>query len=78
MAQKRIALLSSTGLFQFRAKPADRVCVDCISGYIETNPGMTTADWIAADVSDFDAECCDACDCVPAAEGKRLALVVRV
>jgi hypothetical protein len=52
--------------------------VDCISGYIETNPGMTTADWIAADVSDFDAECCDACDCVPAAEGKRLALVVRV
>jgi hypothetical protein len=72
------ALLSPTGLFQFRSKPADRLCVDCIKEVIAANDGMTTGDWIAADVTEFDAECCDSCDCVPRAEeGKVLALVVR-
>jgi hypothetical protein len=69
--------LSATGLYQFKAKPSDRLCVDCVAGTLETNPGMTIAAWVPADISTFDAECCDSCDCVPAAEGKALALAVR-
>ena len=49
--------------------------MDCVNGYIETNPGMTTSDWVPAEIGDMDAECCDSCDCVPAAEGKTLVLL---
>ena len=62
------------GLYQYTPRPADRVCVDCVYGYIETNPEMTTSDWQPAEITPIDAECCDSCDCVPAAEGKRLTL----
>ena len=71
------AAVSATGLYQFKAKPSDRLCVDCVADVLEANPDMTQAEWIPADISDFDAECCDFCDCVPAAEGKALALAVR-
>jgi len=68
------ATVSSTGLYQYAVKQGDRLCVDCIAGVIETNPGMTRAEWIPAEMCNFDSEHCDSCDCVPAAEiGKVLA-----
>jgi hypothetical protein len=67
---------SSTGLFQFKAKPADRLCSDCVLDIIVANEGMRIADWQAATIDNFDAEHCDSCDCVPAAEGKSLKLQV--
>lgn len=69
-------VISSTGLFQFKAKPADRLCSDCVLDVIFVNDEMRIADWQPANISDFDAECCDSCDCVPAAEGKSLKLQV--
>ena len=68
------AAVSSTGLYQYAVRQGDRLCVDCIAGTIETNPGMTRAEWIPATIGNFDSEHCDSCDCVPAAEiGKVLA-----
>lgn len=66
--------VSSTGLYQYVVKQGDALCIDCVAGVIEANPGMTRAEWIPAAIDIFDAEHCDSCDCVPAAEiGKVLA-----
>jgi len=65
---------SSTGLYQYAARPSDRLCVDCVLDIIVANERMTTRDWMAAVIGDLDAECCDSCDCVPAADGKMLDL----
>ena len=51
--------VSSTGLYQYAVKQGDRLCVDCIAGVIETNPGMTRAEWIPAEICVFDSEHCD-------------------
>ena len=71
-----MGVTSSTGLFQYVVKQGDRLCVDCVLDVIVANDDMTTRDWIPATIGDFDAEHCDACDCVPAAEGKSLKLQV--
>jgi hypothetical protein len=68
------AKVSPTGLYQFVVKQGDRLCVDCINEVLEANPGMRRDEWRPARIDDFDAEACDACDCVPAAEiGKVMA-----
>ena len=72
-----MAVTSSTGLFQFKAKPADHLCSDCVLNIIIANDTMVIADWKAAEIGNFDAEYCDSCDCVPAAEGKTLTLEVQ-
>ena len=65
---------SSTGLYQYARRPSTRLCVDCVLDTIVANDRMVIADWQPASIDCFDAEHCDSCDCVPAAEGKRLAL----
>jgi hypothetical protein len=68
---KRVKV-SPTGLYQYLG--FDRsLCVDCIAEALEANMNMERSDWVPADIGDFDAEHCDSCDCVPAAEGKVLA-----
>lgn len=57
---------SPTGLYQYVVKQGDRLCVDCVTGVLETNPGMTREEWRAARVDDAFAASCDSCDCVPA------------
>ena len=69
-------MADSTGLYQYAGQPEDRLCVDCVHEVIEANPLMMKMDWQPAVISNFDAECCDSCDCVPAAEGKTLVLEV--
>ena len=63
---------SPTGLYQYLFNQGSRLCVDCIADTLEANMNMQRSDWVPADIGDFDAEHCDHCDCVPAAEGKAL------
>lgn len=62
---------SPTGLYQYRGFDS-MLCTECMVEVLEANVtrGMTRADWVNARITNFDAECCDVCDCVPAAEGK--------
>jgi len=60
---------SPTGLYQYLGFDR-RVCVDCITEVLEANMNMRRSDWVPADIGNLDAECCDVCDCVPAAEKK--------
>ena len=69
---------NKTGLYQFKNNPQDRLCVDCAMDVIFANDTMVMGDWIPATIGDFDAECCDTCDCIPAAEGKALVFTSEV
>lgn len=62
------------GLYHYAPLPAERLCVDCVIAVLEADPTMTRDQWQQAEITPFDAECCDSCDCVPAAEGKPLTL----
>lgn len=59
------AKVSPTGLYQYVVKQGDRLCIDCVMGVLETNPGMTRDEWRSARVDDPFAGSCDSCDCVP-------------
>jgi len=65
--------ISPTGLYQYLFNQGSRLCVDCVADTVDANMNMERSDWVPADIGDFDAEHCDSCDCVPAAEGKVLA-----
>jgi len=74
MYRKQLADSSPTGLYQYRGLDA-MLCVDCMTEVLEANlnTSMMPADWVNARITNFDTECCDVCDCVPAAKGKVLA-----
>ena len=59
------AKVSPTGLYQYVIKQGDRLCVDCVTGVLDTNPGMRRDEWRPARIDDAFAASCDSCDCVP-------------